>query len=43
MPALILDPGETSMAHKSDEYCLVTRIEGAVELYTEIARDWIGS
>ena len=43
IPALILGPGETSMAHKTDEYCLVTRIEGAVELYTEIARDWMGS
>ena len=37
IPALILGPGETSMAHKTDEYCLVTKIEGAVELYTEIA------
>jgi len=43
IPALILGPGETSMAHKTDEYCLVTKIEGAVELYTEIARHWMGS
>ena len=43
IPALILGPGETAMAHKTDEYCLVTKIEGAVELYTEIARDWMGS
>ena len=31
------------MAHKTDEYCLVTKIAEAVELYTEIARDWMGS
>jgi succinyl-diaminopimelate desuccinylase len=43
IPALILGPGETAMAHKTDEYCLVTKIEGAVELYSEIARDWMGS
>ena len=43
IPALILGPGETAMAHKTDEYCVVTKIEEAVELYTEIARHWMGS
>ncbi len=42
IPALILGPGETAMAHKTDEYCLVPKIGAAVELYTEIARQWMG-
>jgi len=29
------------MAHKTDEYCVVSRIEEAVELYAEIARQWM--
>jgi succinyl-diaminopimelate desuccinylase len=42
LPAVILGPGETAMAHKTDEYCLVPRIEEAVEIYSEIARRWMG-
>jgi succinyl-diaminopimelate desuccinylase len=42
IPALILGPGETAMAHKTDEYCHVSKIEAAVALYTEIARRWVG-
>ena len=41
IPALVLGPGEPSMAHKTDEYCRVPKIEEAVHLYTEIARRWI--
>jgi succinyl-diaminopimelate desuccinylase len=40
VPTIILGPGETAMAHKTDEYCLVPRIEEAVELYREIALRW---
>lgn len=43
IPAVILGPGEPSMAHKTDEYCRVPRIEEAVRLYTEIARRWMAS
>jgi succinyl-diaminopimelate desuccinylase len=42
VPALVLGPGEPAMAHKTDEYCVVPRIEEAVHLYTEIARRWMG-
>lgn len=38
-PTLILGPGEAAMAHKTDEYCLVSRI---AEAYLEIARNWCG-
>jgi succinyl-diaminopimelate desuccinylase len=39
-PTVILGPGETAMAHQTDEYCLVERINQAVEAYKEIARRW---
>ena len=41
-PTLILGPGEASMAHQTDEYCYVERIEQAVEAYTRITKDWCG-
>lgn len=41
IPALILGPGEPTMAHKTDEYCLVSKIAEAVDLYTEIAQQWV--
>jgi succinyl-diaminopimelate desuccinylase len=43
IPALILGPGETAMAHKTDEYCHVSKIEAAVALYIEIARRWVSA
>jgi succinyl-diaminopimelate desuccinylase len=42
IPAVILGPGETAMAHRTNEYCHVSKIEAAVGLYTEIARHWMG-
>ena len=39
-PTVILGPGETTMAHQTDEYFIVDRIGEAVEAYTEIARRW---
>ena len=42
VPALILGPGETAMAHKTDEYCFASKIEAAVEIYGEIVRAWMG-
>jgi succinyl-diaminopimelate desuccinylase len=41
IPALILGPGEPTMAHKTDEYCLVPKIAEAVDLYIEIAQHWV--
>ena len=40
VPTVILGPGEASMAHQTDEYCVVDRIGEAVEAYTEIGRHW---
>jgi succinyl-diaminopimelate desuccinylase len=41
-PTLIIGPGEASMAHQTDEYCYVSRIEEAQTAFTRIAKDWCG-
>lgn len=41
-PTVILGPGEAAMAHQTDEYCYVDRIDEAVAIYTDIACDWCG-
>jgi succinyl-diaminopimelate desuccinylase len=41
-PTIILGPGEPEMAHKTDEFCYLSKVEFAVEAYTEIARRWCG-
>ncbi len=43
VPTVILGPGETAMAHKTDEYCLIPKIEASVALYSEIARRWVAA
>ncbi|AIR62370.1 peptidase M20 [Cedecea neteri] len=40
-PCMILGPGEPSMAHQTDEYCLLSRLEEAEQLYGEIIHDWM--
>lgn len=39
-PTVILGPGELALAHQTDEYCLINRLEQAVAMYVEIARRW---
>lgn len=39
-PTVILGPGETEQAHRTDEWCAVSRIEQAAELYRELAVAW---
>ena len=39
-PTIILGPGETTQAHKTDEYCFVSNLEMSLEAYIEIARRW---
>ena len=41
-PTIILGPGEPEMAHKTDEFCSISKIEEASEAYLEIARKWCG-
>jgi succinyl-diaminopimelate desuccinylase len=39
-PIVILGPGEPQLAHQTNEYCFLSRIEDAVEIYRQIARRW---
>ncbi len=39
-PTIILGPGDPSQAHKADEYCLISNIETAAEIYFKIAKKW---
>lgn len=41
-PTLILGPGDAGMAHKTDEYCDVSRLYQAVDMYEAIIRNWCG-
>jgi len=39
-PCIILGPGEPGMAHQTDEYCLLSRLAEAENLYGELILDW---
>jgi succinyl-diaminopimelate desuccinylase len=39
-PALILGPGEPTLAHQTDEWCSLARLEESTELFSSIMRDW---
>ena len=39
-PTVILGPGEPAMAHKTDEFCYISKIEDATQAYIEIAQRW---
>ncbi|MBF0624677.1 MAG: M20 family metallopeptidase [Magnetococcales bacterium] len=41
-PTVILGPGEFDQAHKTDEYCLISRIRQAADIYLDLCRDWVG-
>ena len=40
VPICVLGPGEPQLAHQTDEYCLVDRVEQSVSIYTELIREW---
>ena len=40
VPTVVLGPGELEMAHQTDEYCRVDRIEQAVDAFGQIVRRW---
>ncbi|MFQ5936395.1 MAG: M20 family metallopeptidase [Acidiferrobacterales bacterium] len=39
-PAVILGPGEPALAHQTDEYCFLERIDQAVEANIRITKQW---
>jgi succinyl-diaminopimelate desuccinylase len=41
-PTVILGPGELGLAHQTDEWCSIERLEQSVEIYVELARRWCG-
>jgi len=41
-PTVILGPGDMTLAHQTDEYCKISRIDEAAHIYETIARRWAG-
>ena len=39
-PTIVLGPGEPEMAHKTDEYCSIEKLEVSVDVYLQIAKSW---
>jgi succinyl-diaminopimelate desuccinylase len=42
-PAVILGPGEPKLAHQTDEWCSMARIEQSVDLFRTLMRKWCGA
>ena len=42
IPAVILGPGEPSLAHQTDEWCSINRMEQSVELFVTVMKRWNG-
>ena len=42
VPTVIIGPGQPEMAHQTDEWCSVNRIDQSVEIFEKIMRDWNG-
>ncbi len=40
IPAVIIGPGEPSIAHQIDEWCSIKRLEESVDMYDQMMRDW---
>ena len=41
-PVVVLGPGEPQLAHQTDEYCSMAKIDASVATYEAIIRDWCG-
>ena len=41
-PTAVIGPGELALAHQTDEFCFVSRIEVATEIYSRVIRSWCG-
>jgi succinyl-diaminopimelate desuccinylase len=40
IPICVLGPGEPHLAHQTDEYCLVDRVEQSVAIFSDLIREW---
>jgi succinyl-diaminopimelate desuccinylase len=41
-PAVILGPGEPKLAHQTDEWCSINRLEQSTDLFVRIMQRWTG-
>jgi succinyl-diaminopimelate desuccinylase len=39
-PTIILGPGQPEMAHQTDEFCYINKLEESVKIYSEIITKW---
>lgn len=42
IPAVIMGPGEPHLAHQTDEWCSITRIDQSVDMFRRVMREWNG-
>ncbi len=42
VPTVVLGPGQPELAHQTDEWCSIKRLDESVEIFERIMRDWNG-
>ena len=42
IPTVIIGPGEPDLAHQTDEWCSIARLDQSVEIFERIMREWNG-
>ncbi len=42
VPTIILGPGQPELAHQTDEWCSIKRLDESVEIFERIMREWNG-
>jgi len=40
VPAVVVGPGEPDQCHVANEWCSLSRVDEAVEIYAELLRRW---
>ena len=40
VPTIVLGPGQPEMAHQTDEFCYISKLEESVKIYSEIITKW---
>jgi len=40
-PTIILGPGQPEMAHQTDEFCYISKLEESVKIYSDIITKWM--
>ncbi len=42
IPTVIIGPGQPELAHQTDEWCSISRVDQSVEIFERIMREWNG-